>query len=59
MCVKDQGPVYKNYTKLYHNNTFIYAGMQVLKELGIEVDVYVSSEIDQDAVKVGNDHLFY
>ena len=28
--------------------------MQVLKELGIEVDVYVSSEIDQDAVKVMN-----
>jgi len=24
----------------------------VLRELGIEVDVYVSSEIDQDAVKV-------
>ena len=44
---------------MYRNNTFIYAGMQVLKELGIEVDVYVSSEIDQDAVKVGNDHLFY
>ena len=33
--------------------------MQVLKELGIEVDVYVSSEIDQDAVKVCNNHLFY
>ena len=26
--------------------------MQVLKELGIEVGVYVSSEIDLDAVKV-------
>ncbi|XP_065883900.1 DNA (cytosine-5)-methyltransferase 3C-like isoform X3 [Dysidea avara] len=30
----------------------IATGMQVLRELGIEVDVYVSSEIDQDAVKV-------
>ena len=36
-----------------HTYTHIYiAGMQVLKELGIEVDVYISSEIDQDAVMV-------
>jgi len=27
-------------------------GMQVLRELGIEVDLYISSEIDLDAVKV-------
>ena len=31
---------------------FFSTGMQVLKELGIEVDMYVSSEIDLDAVKV-------
>ena len=30
----------------------------MLKELGIEVDVYVSSEIDQDAVKVHNCFYF-
>ena len=29
-----------------------HAGLLVLKELGINVDVYVASEIDPDAVKV-------
>ena len=33
--------------------------MQVLKELGIEVGVYVSSEIDLDAVKVTDVYYIY
>ena len=31
----------------------IGTGLLVLKELGIDVDTYVASEIDQDAIKVG------
>ena len=37
------------------NEGFIFllcAGLLVLKELGIEVDIYVASEIDGDALKV-------
>ena len=31
----------------------IGTGLLVLKELGIDVDTYIASEIDQDAIKVG------
>ena len=37
------------------NEGFIFllcAGLLVLKELGIEVDIYVASEIDGDALRV-------
>ena len=38
----------------YQSCMHLCIGMQVFKELGIEVGVYVSSEIDLDAVKVNN-----
>ena len=40
------------YIHIYVRTHIYIAGMQVLKKLGIEVDVCVSSVIDQDAVKV-------
>lgn len=34
------------------SNSCCYAGLLVLKELGIEVEKYIASEIDPDAIKV-------
>ena len=34
----------------------IGTGLLVLKELGIELDKYVASEVDQDAIKVSSRH---
>lgn len=30
----------------------IGTGLLVLKELGIDIDIYIASEVDQDAIKV-------
>lgn len=35
----------------------IISGFQALKELGIEIDVYCASEIDEQAMQVGIDRL--
>lgn len=37
---------------------FALTGFQALKELGVEIEVYYASEIDEQAIQVGKNELY-